>query len=104
MTWSLAPFSGFQGALCAQACAHRVRSAPCSAPRPATAAPALSASRRVIVLRSVMALLLLVDRQGKIAGRPSDALAARRVEKMHAIGLRAQANALAGGERVPLPE
>src|SRR5688572_5180389 len=103
ITWSLAPFSGFQGALCAQACAHEFRSAPCRAARPPTAAPALSTSRRVTALRSVMVAppWLIVK---EIVGRLSDSLAARRVEKMHAVGLRPQANALAGSERVPLPE
>jgi hypothetical protein len=62
-SWSFAPFSGFQGEACAQACANAARLAASSAPAPAIAAPALSASRRVNLRSSFMCLLLRLDRQ-----------------------------------------
>jgi hypothetical protein len=55
---SCAPFSGFHGALCAQARAQSSRAGPVSAPAAASAVPPLTNARRVKMVMAVSSVVM----------------------------------------------
>src|SRR5712691_12951416 len=87
---SCAPFSGFQGADCAQALAQSSRAGPVSAPAAAIAVPLLTSVRRVIIVMDVPPFIFS-------GGEP---LPRSGIEQMHEPGIGFEPDLVARLERV----
>src|SRR5262245_48016174 len=91
---SCAPFSGFHGAVCAQAFAHSSSPEPASAPVAANAVPPLTRVRRVNMVMVVSSL----------SESCVESLAGWLVEQMHKPWVRLEPDRFAGLEAVALAE
>src|ERR1035437_2359148 len=90
---SAAPFSGFQGAACAQALAQSSNAGPVSAPAAASAVPVPTSVRRVIIVMDVPPFVL--------GGEP---LPRGGIEQMHEPGIGFEPDLVARLERMTFAE
>ena len=90
---SAAPFSGFQGAVCAQALAQSSKAGPVRAPAAASAVPLPTSVRRVIIVMDVPPFML--------GGEP---LPRSGIEQMHEPGVGFEPDLVARLERVAFAE
>src|ERR1017187_4627679 len=91
---SAAPFSGFQGAVCAQALAQSSKAGPVRAPAAAIAVPLLTSVRRVIIVMDVPPLMF----------SDGEALPRGGIEQMHEPGIGFEPDLVARLERMTFAE